>query len=249
MARYERGVKFDHPSHNDGFVSHVARRGAEKTSTAAVWLFLLILAGTVYGAIKGLAHALGVWLLVVPAVLVVLVVLYVILEDKRKRSTSPWIITFTPTVGPKVNGAVRYRTKEEALAAGARFKTVIVGGANKPLRGYEVRWNGLTRSDTAEAEGSGFIPTVTQQGAAKAPSRVPPLSASSRPAPATPAFLSTPLTARPITASDAPASSRTIPATSGSLVNELKELTALHADGALSDAEFMHAKSRLLAGS
>jgi hypothetical protein len=42
MAKYQHGVKFDYPTNNDGFGSHVVRRGAEKTATGGVWLFWLM---------------------------------------------------------------------------------------------------------------------------------------------------------------------------------------------------------------
>jgi Zn finger protein HypA/HybF involved in hydrogenase expression len=51
MATYDHGVKFDHPSTNDGFVSHVARRGTEKTATVVIWFFLLGVVACVYEAI------------------------------------------------------------------------------------------------------------------------------------------------------------------------------------------------------
>jgi ribosomal protein S27AE len=52
MARYEKGVRFDHPTGNDGFVSHVARRGAEKTATGVMWFVVLMVVVAVVGAIS-----------------------------------------------------------------------------------------------------------------------------------------------------------------------------------------------------
>jgi hypothetical protein len=249
VAQYDHGVKFDHPSHNDGFVSHVARRGAEKTSTAGMWLFVLILAGIVYGMIKGLAHALGPWRWVTVAALVALLLVYLVYDDRsirRKRASSPWLIPFMPVDGVKVFGATRYRTKEEALAAGAKFKTVNVSGVGKPLRGYEVQWNGPTGSGSAKPDSSGFMAIVPQPATPKPAEQSPRTPAqrsrSTSTAPSSPSE-------RPTATSPVSPSSRTSPSPAAlGLVRGLKELGALHADGAISEAEFVQAKRRLLAG-
>jgi hypothetical protein len=90
MAQYYRGrgVRFDHPSDNDGFVDHAVRRGAEKTTTGFLWVVLLILAGLTVGTIKMLIQTFGFWLLIIVpgAVLLMVGVGFVSLTMEKGRN-------------------------------------------------------------------------------------------------------------------------------------------------------------------
>lgn len=83
MARYDQGVKFDYPSRNDGFVSHVARRGAEKTATGAVWFVGFVVLIAVIALLKALAHgSQGAW------IFVGIVVAYILFAAVRQNAVS-----------------------------------------------------------------------------------------------------------------------------------------------------------------
>lgn len=97
MARYDRGVKFDYPSQNDGFLSHVARRGAEKTATGVAWFLLILVALMILGGIES-----GSPFFITIAVLGGLALLGKVLPDpKEKLSSEPSATPAAPAEAPE----------------------------------------------------------------------------------------------------------------------------------------------------
>ena len=235
MAQYDHGVKFDYTSRNDGFVSHVARRGAEKTATGGVWLLGLVVIASIWGLGKALIHSLGIWLLVIAVGVIALLLIYKTVvrrsaerKMEQKRAATPWAVTYTCADGTTVTGADRYVTKEDAVAGAAKFQTIrLAGGVSKTLRGYEAWWDGPSDAPATEidTEGTGFR-AVTRQIAPPRPP-LPPL-------------------ARTTVSQFRAAQSAGRGAASTDVVVQLKELVALQRSGVLSETEFARAKARLL---
>lgn len=218
LARYDHGVKFEYPTDNDGFVSHVARRGAEKTATGVLWFFGLL----AFGACVALWNSLHAWLLLIVGMPFLAIK---VLDSRKKREVDsqkaalPWAVRFTCADGSSATGATRYASQVDALAGSAKFGVIKTpDGTPKVLRGYEVVWDGPSGSRAvSEPSSSGFRPSQPLIKDQASGPRVQP--APKRPEPM-----------------------------SGDLVSQLKELAALQIAGTLSAEEFAAAKARLLDG-
>lgn len=121
----------------------------------------------------------------------------------------------------------------------SKVQTIKVGGTSRPLRGYELRWVGPR--DKGPRESGSFIDTVKPLASPEPPPAPQTSTLASAPSKATPVL--SPPAARPLPTT---ALSETSP--TQSLAGEIKELAALCAEGAISEAEFAQAKTRLLAG-
>lgn len=229
MARYDHGVKFDYPSHNDGFVSHAARRGAEKTSTGALWLVLLIFVACVWAVGKDLVHSLGLWLLVIAPGAIVVLLVYSTAQGRKQQAAIPWTVKYTCTDGTQLIAKGRYSTRESAHARAVTVKTVRTAtGESKAVKSYELRWDGL--GNPPATDGDAESKEVMATGRQATASSVPPS------APSNPVAVAAPQSALP---------PQTAPV-SADLTRQLKELAALRRSGELSEEEFARAKARLL---
>lgn len=151
MARYDRGVKFDYPSQNDGFLSHVARRGAEKTATGVTWFLLIFVALMILGGIES-----GSPFFITIAVIGGLALLGKVLPDPKKklssqpsatpaaRTETPWTVQVKTTDGQTRSIAQRFTSRDAALQAAANLRTLTSKEASpRAIVAYRPLWDGL----------------------------------------------------------------------------------------------------------
>jgi hypothetical protein len=251
MAQYDHGVKFDYPKDSDGFISHVARRGAEKTTTGGVWLLGSLFLAATYELIRNLLHSFGIWLLIVPVGAVVIFMVFVLVAALTKswKTTGgaweqmPWVLTYTCADGRKVDQ--RFASKESALKAAANRASIWISGKQEPLLGYEAWWAAPREaaSSDEDTESSGFRP-VAHAGVSIPPPGVP-ASARCEEVDASVKVASTTPEADDDTDEGAPGTDDVAPL---GMAAELERLAKLHHEGILSDAEFAAAKRKMLGG-